>query len=284
MKSNIYPCLWLDHDVKEIADFYSEIFENVKYLDSASMVTTVEIEGVKFMFLNGGPAFKVNPSVSYYVYCQDPDQVQQLFDRLNKGGKVLMSLDEYAWSKCYAWVEDRFGVNWQLDSSNAESKQRIVPTLLFANQKKELIREAINHYSAIFPTSKTIFEAPYAPESGIAEGTLLFAQFELNGYPFNATSSTIPHDFDFSEGNSFVVECKSQEEIDFYWSRLTEGGEESRCGWLKDRFGVWWQVIPENMSSLLNNPVTGTAAVQEMMKMKKIDIRTLELAGTSDKY
>ena len=80
MKSNIYPCLWFDHDVKEIADFYSEIFENVKYLDSASMVTTVEIEGVKFMFLNGGPAFKVNPSVSYYVYCQDPDQVQQLLD------------------------------------------------------------------------------------------------------------------------------------------------------------------------------------------------------------
>jgi len=285
MKYPIYPCLWFDGQASEVADFYSTVFDEVRILETSDIVITLEIEGVKFMFLDGGPHYKVSPAVSYYVYCRDAEYQKRIYERLTEGGQIKMSLDEYIWSKGYAWVQDRFGVNWQLDIAPLDSDQRIIPTLLFSNDKRDLVKSAIDFYTDIFPDSHIVFEAPYPEtEPNVPEGTLLFARFSLMGYLFNATSSTLPHDFDFSVGNSVVVECRNQEEIDHYWDRLTDGGREDMCGWLQDRFGVSWQIIPRHLDRLLNHPETGRAAWEEMMKMRKIDIRTLQLAGTSDKY
>lgn len=127
-----------------------------------------------------------------------------------------------------------------------------------------------------FPESRTLLEAPYPPEADLPEGTLLFTQFKLNGLIFNAMSSSIPHDFDFSEGNSFVVGCRNQAEIDVYWNVLLQDGEESMCGGLKDRFGVSGQIVPARLGELVNDEKKGDRVMQALMKMRKIDLGILE--------
>lgn len=279
MNTGLYPCLWFDNQGKEAADLYCSVFEDAAILAHTPMVTTFKAEGVKLMALNGGPYFKVNPAVSYYVYCSGEEKFKRLYEALSAGGGILMPPGRYAWSEKYAWIADRYGVNWQLDINKPNTGQKIVPALLFANNKMQKVREARDYYCRIFPDSRVLMEAPYGGEADLPEGTLLFTRFQLNGFTMNATSSTLKHDFDFTEGNSFVVECETQEEIDRYWTDLTDGGEESQCGWLKDRFGVSWQIIPSILGKLMTDPAKSAAVNAALMKMKKIDLGTLKSAG-----
>jgi predicted 3-demethylubiquinone-9 3-methyltransferase (glyoxalase superfamily) len=128
-------------------------------------------------------------------------------------------------------------------------------------------------------------ESPYNKSAGLPEGTLLFAQFKISDYLFNAMSGgTIKHDFDFNEAFSFVVDCKDQEEVDYYWNKLTsDGGQESMCAWLKDKFGVSWQIVPKVLIEMLGdkNPLKAQKAMQAMLQMKKIIIKDLEKAFNS---
>lgn len=244
MSTTLYPCLWFNAEAKSAAEYYRAVFQNGKIVQENPMVVTFKLDGSLFMGLNGGAKYRVNSAISYYVYCGSEDRILHLYHGLSANGKVLMPLDSYAWSARYAWIEDRFGVNWQLDVDEINSTQKIVPTLLFANAKMHLVKEAIRHYTTIFKPSRTLLEAPYPPGAAVPEGSLLFAQCKLNDFILNATSSTLQHDFDFSPGNSLVLHCDTQEEIDYYWEKLGEGGREDRCGWLVDKFGVSWQIIP----------------------------------------
>jgi predicted 3-demethylubiquinone-9 3-methyltransferase (glyoxalase superfamily) len=188
-----------------------------------------------------------------------------------------MPLGKYDWSQSYAWVKDRFGVSWQLDVEDINDSQKIVPSLLFTNEKAAKLKEAVSYYSSLFPDSRVIMEWPWDDSSGMPDGSLLFAQFRLAGYIFNAMSSNIKHDFDFNEAISFMVYCDRQEEIDYYWGKLAEGGAEQACGWLKDRFGVSWQIVPEIMDDMMMNTDRDQLAriTQAMFKMVKLDIRKL---------
>jgi len=281
MNNSIYPCLWFDTNAKAAVDFYSNIFDEVKVLQDTPMVVTFEINGTKLMGLNGGPQFKVNSAISYFVYCGGDDvKITRLYEALKADGKVLFQLDKYDWSPKYAWIEDKFGVNWQLDIEPINNAQKIVPCLLFANEKSARVKEAMTHYSSIFSDSMVLMEWPFPKEMNQPEGALLFAQFKLRKFIFNAMSSMLQHDFDFSEGNSFVVECDTQEEIDHYWNRLVEGGAESMCGWLKDKFGVWWQIIPSQLPKLMSNPATIKRVSDVIMKSKKFNIDELRQAAT----
>jgi len=145
---------------------------------------------------------------------------------------------------------------------------KITPFLWFDTQAEEAAR----FYVSVFPNSKITGTTP-GPTGGV-----MTVSFELDGQPFIGLNGG-PH-FKFSEAVSFSIECKSQAEIDGYWSRLTEGGQESQCGWLKDRFGLSWQVVPANMGRLLGppDPAKAQRAVAAMMKMKKLDIAALENA------
>lgn len=271
----LYPCLWFNSDAKTAAEFYCAVFQNGNIVQENPMVVTFELDGSLFMGLNGGPKYRVNPAISYYVYCGNNTRISQLYHELSANGKVLMPLGNYAWSPQYAWVEDRFGVNWQLDVDDINSAQKIVPTLLFANAKTHLVKDAIRHYTTIFNPSKTLLEAPYPPGAAVPEGSLLFAQCKLNNFILNATSSTLWHNFDFSPGNSLVLSCDTQAEIDYYWEKLGEGGREDRCGWLADKFGVSWQIIPAILTKLIADPKKGHRVVQAFLHMKKFDIATL---------
>jgi predicted 3-demethylubiquinone-9 3-methyltransferase (glyoxalase superfamily) len=143
------------------------------------------------------------------------------------------------------------------------------------NRKNTLVREALNHYKNIFPGSDTIFEAAYPPGSGMPEGSLLFARFHLNGNVINIMSSTEPHDYDFTPGNSMVIECETQEEIDYYWEKLGKEGHYSMCGWLEDKYGVSWQIIPSVLPGLMMDPEKAGKVAQAFMKMQKLDIAAL---------
>lgn len=278
MNAPIYSCLWFDANAHEAALFHCSLFPNSTILDETPMVTTYILNGTKFIGLNGGPAYKPGSAISYYVYCDGDAHINKLYAALSEGGKVLLPMNTYDWSPKYAWVIDRFGVNWQLDVKPIEGPQKIVPCILFVKDKYTLVKEAITFYTGLFSDSSIIMEAPYPSSPKMPQNTLLFAQFSLSGILFQAMSSTGVHDFDFTPGNSFVVECENQQEIDHLWAHLSAGGKEGQCGWLEDRFGVSWQIIPAILPQLMADPERSPRVAEAFMKMKKIDIMTLTKA------
>src|SRR5690606_30766014 len=130
------PCLWFENNAKEAAEFYISVFDNSKITSENPLVVEFELNGVRFMGLNGGDQFTPNSAISYFVYCGgNHNVIEDLFQKLSEGGIVLFSLDKYDWSERYAWVQDKFGVNWQLDIDAVNHTQKIVPALLFTNEK-----------------------------------------------------------------------------------------------------------------------------------------------------
>lgn len=275
MKSPLYPCLWFDNNSREAADFYVSAFPASKIRESNPLVTTFELSNTKFMALNGGPMYKMTPAFSFSVYCENEKETRRLYNLLGKNGNIMIPLEKYDWSPLYAWVEDKFGVSWQLDASSSGQNETIIPTLLFVNRKNTLVKEALNHYKNIFPGSETVFEAPFPPEAGMPEGSLLFARFQLSGNIFNAMSSPGNHDYDFTPGNSVVIECETQEEIDYYWEKLGEDGRYSMCGWLEDKYGVSWQIIPSVLPELMADPAKAQKVTSAFMNMQKLEIEPI---------
>jgi predicted 3-demethylubiquinone-9 3-methyltransferase (glyoxalase superfamily) len=155
----------------------------------------------------------------------------------------------------------------------------ISPFLWFDTQAEEAAR----FYTSVFPNS-SILEISRYPESGPGEpGAVMVVRFSLDGHEFLALNGGPDH-YHFDESISFVVPCSSADEVDYYWERLTEGGEEGNCGWLKDRFGLSWQIVPEALSTLLGDPEPGRAgrAMTAMLGMRKIDIDAMARAAEGD--
>jgi len=149
--------------------------------------------------------------------------------------------------------------------------QKLTPFLMFHDQ----LDEALNFYLSVFPNSKIIGDAQRGPD-----GKIMSATFEIEGQQLMAFNGG-PH-FSFSEAFSIMVSCKDQREVDELWKKFTaDGGEESMCGWLKDKFGVSWQIIPERLMELLSDPDPERAqrATQAMLQMRKIDVAALEKAA-----
>ena len=293
----ITPFLWFDDNVEEAVNFYTSIFENSKigkvtrYDESSAaasgrpkgsvLTIAFQLNQQNFVALNGGPQFKLNPSTSFFVYCESEGKIKLLYQKLSDGGKVIMPLDKYDWSTKYAWVEDKFGVSWQLDVDKINNPQKILPALLFVNDKLLKVKEAVSYYISIFPDSKIIMETSYDKAAGLPDGSLLFAQFKLFGYLFNAMSGQGQHNFDFNEAFSFVVNCNDQAEVDYYWNKLiSDGGTESQCGWLKDKYGISWQIVPTILNTFLSDKdgKRSQSVMKAVLQMKKINIAELEKA------
>jgi predicted 3-demethylubiquinone-9 3-methyltransferase (glyoxalase superfamily) len=151
----------------------------------------------------------------------------------------------------------------------------ITPCLWFDTEGEEAAR----FYTSVFPNSRIVGITRYGSAGPRAEGTVMTVDFELDGQKFIALNGG--PDFAFSEAISFEVGCKTQEEVDSYWDKLSEGGEEGPCGWLKDKFGLSWQIIPNVLPRLLSDPDTEKSqrVMAVMLEMKKIDIEALERAA-----
>ncbi|MBC7777035.1 MAG: VOC family protein [Phycisphaerae bacterium] len=285
----ITPFLWFDHQAEEAVNLYTAIFPNskitsiVKLPNGAVMTAGFELGGQKFAALNGGPMFKINPSISFYVVCETETEVDTAWQKLSEGGSVMMPLDKYPWSEKYGWVQDRFGLSWQLSLGKlSDVGQKFTPSLMFVGEQHGRAEEAMNFYSSVFKNTGVDGILRYAAgESDPTEGTVKHAQFKLEGQKFMAMDSSAAHQFQFNEALSFVINCDTQEEIDYFWDKMTtEGGAESQCGWLKDKFGVSWQVVPPILSQLLGDPdpAKSQRVMQAMMQMKKLDIAVLKQA------
>ncbi len=303
----ITPNLWFDTNAEEAVAFYSKVFrggtthattyypdvgKEIHGMDPGTVLTVdFEIEGYRLLALNGGPVFTFTPAISFMVNfdpSREPDARERLDDvweALADGGEALMPLDEYPFSKRYGWVKDKYGVSWQLVLTDPEGEPRptIVPSMLFVGDVAGKAEEAINFYTSIFKDAKigTLARRPAGMEPE-KEGSLLFGDFMLEGQWFSAMDSALKeHRFTFNEAISLLVTCKDQEEIDYFWERLSAVKESEQCGWLKDKYGVSWQIAPEGMAALLHNPDKERAnrAMAAMLKMKKINIAELEAAA-----
>jgi len=157
--------------------------------------------------------------------------------------------------------------------------QKITPCLWFDTEGED----AAKHYTSIFPNSTISKVTRYGSAGPRDEGTVMTVEFELEGQEFVALNGGPNQDFKFNEGISFQVSCEDQEEVDRYWDALSEGGEQGPCGWLKDRFGLSWQIIPTALPRLLSDPDQEKAqrVMAAMLEMRKIEIAELEEAAAA---
>lgn len=297
IKQKIVPCLWFDTEAEEAVEFYTSLFGNSKVnsvtrypaagheihqmKEGSVMSIDFELEGYQIQALNGGPHFKLNPSTSLFMVCRDEAEINRLWKTLIGNGKALLPLDSYDWSSRYGWLQDRYGLNWQfmIEDDEYRPEQRLCPLLFFTGASHGKAEEAVNYYTSIFENSGVEGIQKYQEEDNnkYALGKVKHAQFQFFGETFMAMDSGMENDFPFSEAFSLVVQCKDQQEIDKYWEKLTAGGDPQaqQCGWLKDKFGFPWQVVPVGMEDFLNHPDKEKAnrSMEAMLKMKKIDLK-----------
>ena len=294
----IVPYLWLDNQAIEAAKFYASIFKDGK-IKSQSQITdtpsgtvdmlSVELSGYQIDMMSAGPLFKLNPSISFMLNfdpSQDPqarEHLDELWAKLSEGGKALMPLQEYPFSERYGWIEDKFGMSWQLILTKPDGEPRpfIIPSMLFVQERAGQAEAAIDFYTSVFKATKRGTTARY-PEGAEPDkaGTIMFADFMLDNQWFAAMDSAHNHQFIFNEALSLVVYCEDQAEIDYYWDKLSAVPESEQCGWLKDKFGVSWQIVPRAMDAMLkgDNRERINRVTQAFLPMKKIDLAKLQEA------
>jgi predicted 3-demethylubiquinone-9 3-methyltransferase (glyoxalase superfamily) len=283
----ITPHLWFDKEAREAAEFYVSVFDDSR-INSAteipdtpsgdSEVVAFQIMGYDFKAISAGPLFKINPSISFHAKCRTPEEVDQIWEKLAEGGTVMMELGEYPFSRRYGWIQDKFGVSWQVIHTEGDFEQRITPVLMFVGDVCGRAEEAVGFYASVFRDAKAEVLARYVDgQEPDKAGTVKYAQFILDGQEFGAMDSARMHDFGFNEAISFVINCKDQQEIDYFWDKLSAVPEAEQCGWAKDKYGVSWQIIPANMGELIGRNPAKTTPV--MLKMKKIIVADLEEAG-----
>lgn len=292
----ITPHLWFDTEAKPAAEFYVAAFGRGSKITDASVlkgtpsgdcdVMAFDLRGFSFMSISAGPYFKLNPSISFMLNfdpSKDPEaeaDLNALWAKLSEGGQELMPLQEYPFSKRYGWIQDKYGVSWQLILTNPEGEPRpfIIPSLMFTGDITGKADEAIDYYVSVFKNSKRGMSAPY-PEGASPEpaAKLMFAEFTLEGQWFTAMDSGHMHKFGFNEAISLLVKCDTQEEIDAYWQKLSAVPEAEQCGWCKDKFGLSWQIAPTRMDEMMKGTPEQVARVtQAFLQMKKFDLAALE--------
>lgn len=323
----IVPCLWFDHNAEEAAGLYTRIFRDtvITTVDRyptdpavlpdfqqqlAGQVLTLEMElaGCKLLCLNAGPEFRPNPSINFMLHfdpATTPDAREYLdavhTALLADGGMELMPLQAYPFSPHYTWVQDRFGVSWQLmlvdpaaelsgasittadDDPAAGGDDCPLPfvmlSFMFGGAHQNECAMAVDSYLKLFSDSHMHTRVRYDQGGGVPElgpdmtspatGTsVMYSDFTLAGQWLTAMDSGAPQDFTFTEGVSLIVNCADQDEIDRYWAALSRDPAAEACGWCRDEFGVSWQIVPANWNELSKRP----GAYQTMMGQKKIII------------
>jgi predicted 3-demethylubiquinone-9 3-methyltransferase (glyoxalase superfamily) len=287
----ITPHLWFDKEAKQAAEFYTSIFKDSRIKNTATLHNTpsgavdllsIQLLGQEFRFINAGPLFKFTPAVSFLVACDTKEEVDALWSEVSKGGSSLMELGEYPFSERYGWTRDRYGLSWQvMFVGNRKIEQRITPTLMFVGPQCGRAEEAINFYSSVFHDAKIEHILRYGKDDKPdEEGTIKHAGVSLEGKNFAVMDSARAHNFTFNEAISFMVYCDTQEQIDYFWSKLSAEPRAEQCGWLKDKFGLSWQIIPTAMDEMLRDTDQSrlSRVTEAFLKMKKFDIAKLKEA------
>lgn len=289
----IVPCLWFNRTAAEAVEHYRRAFGDLEVvaenhyptegildfqMDFAGELLTVEfeIDGFRIVAINADDHFRPNPSISFFVNfdpsvdSQAREHLDETWAVLTEGGRELLPLGEYDFSPRYAWVEDKFGVSWQLILSNpdGEPRPKIMPNIMFGAEAQGRAKEAIDFYTSVFDgKSGNVFTYP---EGAGVPGEVMYADYQLLDEWF-ASNDGPGQTESFTCGVSLIVNCEDQAEIDRYWEALSQIPEAEACGWCADQFGVSWQIVPRDVDKLMSNP----EAYQNMMKMKKFIIADL---------
>lgn len=287
----IIPHLWFDKEAAQAVKWYVSLFENSRIINIATIPETpsgdaelidFELANLRFAAIGAGPYFTFNPSVSLMVACGTSEEVDRLHANLSSGGTELMPLGEYPFSKRYAWVQDKYGLSWQLMLvENMKEHQKIRPSLLFAGDACGKAEDAIDYYNSVFEESKKGFINHYGVgEAMDARAKINYGEINIWETQLIAMDHGLGGDFTFNEAFSFMVLCENQEEIDYFWDKLSFVPEAEQCGWVKDQFGVSWQITPVSMNEIL---MKGTKeevkrVTEAFLKMKKFDMAALEKA------
>ncbi len=290
----IVPFLWFDDQAEEATRLYTSLFSDskidsvVRYPEAAVevsgrpagsvMTVSFRLAGQEFSALNGGPVFKFTPAISFFVNCESDSQIETIWQKLSDGGSILMEFGKYPFSNKFGWLNDKFGVSWQLALDG--KKQKITPYLLFVGSQHGKAEAAINFYTSLFGNSKVRSMDRHPAGGRETAGTVRQAMFTLDGQEFRIMDSSLEHSFTFNESVSFLVKCKDQKEVDELWGKMSKVPESEQCGWLKDQFGVSWQIVPTVLFDLLSDPQPrkSEAVTKALLQMKKIDIAGLKQA------
>ncbi|WP_408635055.1 VOC family protein [Paenibacillus phocaensis] len=298
MSQPIIAHLWFDKEAREAAEFYCSVFPDSKIANATTLhdtpsgdseLVSFTVWGFPFMAISAGPLFQFNPSISFIVNF-DPSRdknARELLDatwhQLSDGGIALMPLDRYPFSERFGWIRDKYGVTWQLMLTNPDGEPRpaIVPSLLFVGDNCGKAEEAREFYLSIFRNAKPGTLVQYGPgQEPDQEGTVMFADFRLENTWFALMDSAHAHEFNFNEAISFLVNCETQEEIDHYWDKLSAVPEAEQCGWLKDKYGVSWQIAPARLDEMMSRgtPEQRDRVTQAFLRMKKFNLAELQQA------
>lgn len=298
----IVPNLWYDKEAVAAAKFYITVFPDSHLTKVTTMHNTpsgdadlvaFDLNGFQFMAISAGPVFTLNPSISFTVNF-DPSKdrsakkhLTELWEKLIRGGEALMPLDSYPFSKHYGWVKDKYGVSWQLILTNPTGEERpyIVPSLLFVGEQYGRAEAAVDYYLSVFKESSLGQRLKYpAGAEPNKEGTVMFSDFKLCKTWFTAMDGGGEHKFKFNEAISFIVKCDTQIEIDDYWHKLSADPEAEQCGWLKDKYGVSWQIVSTEMDKMMGQgtPEQIDRVIQALLPMKKVEISKLAKAYAGD--
>ena len=292
----IQPSLWFsENNSEEAMKFYTSVFPegkivHIDYYPSgytegplAGMEGKIingvfTLSGTEFLALDGGPGvFEFNPSISFFVNCKSVDEVKSYYEKLVEGGSVLMPLNKYPFSEQYAWISDKFGISWQITVGQGSSL--LSPSFLFVGDRVGKVEEAVNFYVDVFSKageSKINMISRY--EEGEDKGKINYCSFEMAGQTFSAMESSMDHKFVMDNNAiSFTINCQDQEEVDYYWEKLSFVKEAEQCGWVKDRYGVSWQIVPKALLETVggSDPAGKKRAMDAMMGMKKLDVQGL---------
>jgi len=301
----IIPHLWFDKEARDAAVFYTNIFPQSAITHTTLLRNTpsgdcdlmsFRLWDQEFMAISAGPLFAFNPSISFIVNYDpgffgsgDPEQearrsLDQAWNKLSEGGKVLMPLDAYPFSARYGWLQDRYGVSWQLMLTDPAGEPRppIVPSLLFTGSRCGQAEEALQFYCSVFRHSRMgnvhRYPAGMPPDK---EGTVMYGDCKLEDKWLAAMDSAHEHGFGFNESVSFMITCADQEEIDYYWAQLSAVPEAEQCGWIKDKYGLSWQITSADIETLMRegDQQQIDRITQALMPMKKLDIARLMAAA-----
>lgn len=297
MTQKIVPNLWFAGDAGEAGEFYSrslprttahvamrypdELPDFQKGLEGEPVVVELDVAGFRITMINSDDTFHPTPSISFMLnfdsrlFDGDADAARAALDEtwaaLSDGGQALMPLGEYPFSPHYGWVQDRYGVSWQLMLTDPTGAPRpfVITQIMFSGDAQNKAREAVDFYLSLFDDAAAGMVVEYPEASGTAAaGSVMIGEFRIGEQWFSFMDSNVRHEFGFTPGVSLEIRCVDQGEIDHFWNALSAVPEAEQCGWLVDRYGVSWQVVPESIGELLAKP----GAYQRMLEMKKLVI------------
>ena len=294
----ILPCFWYDFTADQAAELYQAALPRTSVAttlhyphdglpafqqDFAGLPLSIEldIDGFMITLVNGGDAFSPNPSLSIMMIF-DPTtnanaeaELRHAWHTLTEHGRELIPLSRYPFSPLYSWVEDQFGVSWQLMMPSdlvREDRPFALPALLFGNAVQNKTQAALNLYTEIFEDAYIGTVVPFADQAEpVGLGSVMYSEMSLADQWFVAMDSGTTTDFTFTPGASLLVKCDSQTEIDRLWDGLSANPSAEQAGWCRDEFGFSWQIVPSSLATYVANP----AAYAALMTMKKIIVADL---------